>query len=270
MTGINWLLCCLTFCNVVGFGSSTFQFASYYNDHMVLQQGAGGAIVWGTSSNLSDTVQLVLNGHKVSEDVVTHSSTGIMTWIAKVVVIGDNYGPYTLAAKSGQGTRTLHDVMFGDVWICSGQSNMEFNMYGVTNHSAEFAEASNYSNVRIFKTKHTQSSVALHDFNDTPFLNWSVPVQATLGGFSAVCWLFGKQLSSQFKYPIGLIESNWGGTRIEWWSLASALSKCPHNGKRAIHNSDLWNAMMSPFTRNTIYGAFWYQGKAGCNLVDIS
>ncbi|OWF44707.1 sialate O-acetylesterase-like [Mizuhopecten yessoensis] len=269
MTGIHWLLCCVTFCNVVGLGSSTFKFASYYNNHMVLQQGAGGAIVWGTSSHLGDTVQLFLNGHKVGEDIVTQNAKGVITWISKVVVTGDNYGPFTLAAKSSEGTITLHDVMFGDVWICSGQSNMEFTMSGVVNASAEYAEASSYRNVRLFKATHAQSNAELDDFNVTPALHWSIPARANLGKFSAVCWLFGKQLSSQFKYPIGLIESNWGGTKIEWWSSTLALSKCPHNGKRAIQNSDLWNAMMSPLTRNTIYGAIWYQGESNAGAYDL-
>ncbi|XP_060070506.1 sialate O-acetylesterase-like [Ylistrum balloti] len=269
MTGIHWLLCCLTICNVVGLGISTFKFASYYTDHMVLQHGAGGAIVWGTSSHIGDTVQLFLNGHKVFDDVVTFNESGVMTWIAKVAVTNDNYGPYTLSAKSSEGTITLHDVMFGDVWVCSDQSNMEFTMYGLTNASAELAEASNYSDIRLFQAKHSLASVALHDFNLTATSQWSVPNQGNLVGFSAVCWLFGKQLSSQFKYPIGLIESNWGGTKIEWWSSTSALSKCSHQVKRVIHNSDLWNAMMNPLTRNTIYGVIWYQGEANLATSDL-
>ncbi|XP_060070507.1 sialate O-acetylesterase-like [Ylistrum balloti] len=235
---------------------------------MVLQQGASGAIVWGTSSHLGDTVQLFLNGHKVSDDVVTQNASGVMTWIGKVAVTGNNYGPYTLSAKSSEGTITLHDVMFGDVWVCSGQSNMEFGVYGLLNASAEYVEASSYSNIRLFKAQHAQSGIELQDFNVKPASHWTT-AQGNLGGFSAVCWLFGKQMSSQFKYPIGLIESNWGGTKIEWWSSTSALSQCSHSGKRNIHNSDLWNAMMHPLTRNTIYGAIWYQGEANAGRPDL-
>ncbi|XP_033739756.1 sialate O-acetylesterase-like [Pecten maximus] len=265
----HWVLLCLALCNAAGLGSSTFKFASYYSDHMVLQQGAQGAIVWGTASHLREKVQLYLNGHTVGDGTHTFNSSGVITWMAKVSVTGSDYGPYTIAAKSSEGTITLHDVMFGDVWVCSGQSNMEFTMGGLVNSSAEYVEASNYSNIRIFKSQHAQSSVELHDFSVALVTPWSVPTRANLGRFSAVCWLFGKRLSSQFKYPIGLVESNWGGTKIEWWSSTSALSKCPTHGKRAIQNSDLWNAMMSPLTRNTIYGAIWYQGESNAGAYEL-
>ncbi|XP_069101922.1 sialate O-acetylesterase-like [Argopecten irradians] len=268
MAGRHWVLCCLVLYNVAGYGSSTLKFASYFGDHMVLQQGAQGAVVWGTASRLGDKVQLYLNGHKIGDEVETFNSSGVVTWMGKVTVTGSNYGPYNIMAKSSEGTITLHDVMFGDVWLCSGQSNMEYNMGGLTNYSAEYTEASNYSNIRIFNTMHAQSNVELSDLSAAPRIPWSIP-PGHLGGFSAICYLFGKRLSAQFKYPIGLIESNWGGTRIEWWSSATALSKCPVHGKRAIHNSDLWNAMMFPLTRATIYGAIWYQGESNAGLYDL-
>ncbi|XP_060070508.1 sialate O-acetylesterase-like [Ylistrum balloti] len=245
---------------------STFKFASTYSDHVVLQKGPQGAIVWGKSTKLGDNVHVSLNGHEVAHSNVTHDTNGGMIWVVKIVMTSHNYGPYNLTARSSLGVITLHDVMFGDVWLCSGQSNMEFTLSQLINSTSEYADASNYQNVRVFRAQHFHSSSSLEDFQAHNIVPWAKPSQSSLTSFSAICWLFGKRLSSQFGYPIGLIESNFGGTKIEWWSSQDALAQCP-NVKRA-HNFDdsaLWNGMISPLLRNTIYGTIWYQGESNLN-----
>ncbi|XP_069101911.1 sialate O-acetylesterase-like [Argopecten irradians] len=258
-----WLLCvglCITLCE------STFNFANTLSDHMVLQKGSRGAIVWGKSSKPGDTVHVSLNGHEISNTTVIHDINGGLIWMAKIVMTSHHYGPYNLTANSSLGEITLHDVMFGDVWLCSGQSNMEFTLGQLINSTAEYADASNYQDVRVFRANHFHSSTSLNDFQTHNIAPWAKPSQSTLTRFSAVCWLFGKRLSSQFGYPIGLIESNYGGTKIEWWSSPDALVQCT-DSKRAHHfsASDLWNGMITPLLRNTIYGAIWYQGESNVN-----
>ncbi|OWF34572.1 Sialate O-acetylesterase [Mizuhopecten yessoensis] len=98
---------------------------------MVLQKGPRGAVVWGKSTKLGDTVHVSLNGHEVAHANVTHDEYGGLMWIVKVVMNRNNYGPYNLTALSSLGELTLHDVMFGDVWVCSGQSNMVFPLLWV-------------------------------------------------------------------------------------------------------------------------------------------
>ncbi|KAJ8301886.1 hypothetical protein KUTeg_020873 [Tegillarca granosa] len=189
---------------------------------MVLQKD--NPVIWGYSNNVNDVIHIKINGAEVGHSTVqTTSETGHSgVWQVKFSAPAGGYGPYTITAQSGSGSLTLRDVLFGDVWICSGQSNMEF------------------------------------------FVN-KVRFQNSMSLFSAVCWLYGKLLYQHLNYPIGLVESNYGGTRIEAWSSPDAMAACPTTGKRATSRNDvsvLWNGMINPLLRNTIYGAIWYQGES--------
>ncbi|XP_063167154.1 sialate O-acetylesterase isoform X2 [Candoia aspera] len=190
-------------------------------------------------------------------------------------------GPYTIKVhqyiKEDVSNMTLEDVYFGDVWICSGQSNMEMTVSQVFNASKELEKASNYPLVRVFSAALIQSGVELQDLGGISLL-WSIPTARNLGHgdfsyFSAVCWLFGQYLFEKLKYPIGLINTSWGGTPVEAWSSKQALKECglteyiersPPSyldaGPREV--SVLWNAMIHPFVNMTIQGVIWYQGEA--------
>lgn len=95
---------------------------------------------------------------------------------------------------------------------------------------------------------------------------WSVPSARAVANFSAVCWLFGRHLYETLGYPIGLVESCWGGTPVEAWSSLKALKQCglEKNGTEVPFkkNSVLWNSMIHPFLQMTLKGAIWYQGEA--------
>lgn len=154
----------------------------------------------------------------------------------------------------------LEDVYFGDVWLCGGQSNMQFTVNTAFNATEEIALANRYPHVRLLTVGQgttstevptpslsnlhlTRSDVTAHDTHDThmfaqplPVLKtleqpWSVANATSVGGkswqhFSAVCWFFGKQLYDKYQVPIGLVSSNWGGTIVQAWSSPDALSKC--------------------------------------------
>jgi len=159
-------------------------------------------------------------------------------------------------------------VLFGDVWVCSGQSNMEFAVAQVFNSSQEEAAAANYPNIRLFTVgTATTSDTQLPEFNTTA-QQWAVAAPKTIPGFSAVCWFFARNLYDRYKVPQGLISSNWGGTPVEAWSSPDALAKCKTRIPRAISGpnpntpSVLWNAMIVPLLPMTIRGATWYQGEA--------
>ena len=105
---------------------SALQLASYYSDHMVLQRGPQHAVLWGTADTEGDTVTAQVIGQ--GSPVTTTVQSGM--WKLKLPAITDP-GPFVINVTSGDGHVTLNDVLFGDVWICSGQSNMQFGMRGV-------------------------------------------------------------------------------------------------------------------------------------------
>ncbi|KAK3090921.1 hypothetical protein FSP39_015725 [Pinctada imbricata] len=229
---------------------------------MVLQRGARTSI-WGTSSKVGDTVHISINGSDVGHATVDKNNV----WQV-VFTPPHGIGPFTILATSSLGTVTLNDVLLGDVWICSGQSNMEFFVNSLINKTAEYNDAINYQNVRLFNMHHAFANTSLSEISSIG-LPWALPSAKTLHYFSALCWLYGKQLSQHLQIPIGLVETNWGGTIIEAWSSPEALSQCPASSsskKRAVKvqnkASALYNAMVYPLLRNTIKGIIWYQGES--------
>ncbi|XP_062861210.1 sialate O-acetylesterase [Trichomycterus rosablanca] len=251
-----------------------FHFASYYGDHMVLQRAPERAVVWGFGTTDSE-VQLTLSGSQ--NKIHSVQSVPVFNGIWKVILDPlQAGGPYNLTAvQSGSsGAKiVLTDVMFGDVWLCGGQSNMAFTLAQVYNSSEELALASEFPDVRIFQAALEQSKIELKDLAGVE-VPWSQPTPELLGGkdfshFSAVCWLFGRYLYEKLKYPIGLVESCWSGTPIEAWSSPRALRECGLNISKNSGDQDklwsssvLWNAMIHPLLNMTIKGAIWYQGEA--------
>ncbi|KAI9537208.1 hypothetical protein NQZ68_027242 [Dissostichus eleginoides] len=243
------------------------RFASYYQDHMVLQKSPERAVVWGYGSEGAQ-VSLTLSGQnqqKISQATVTNG-----TWRVSLDPV-EAGGPYNVTAAVQNITAVLTDVLFGDVWLCGGQSNMVFQVsrgYKIFNASEELKRAAHYPHVRTLMASQKKSETEQTDLIDIQ-IPWSVQ-PANLAGFSAVCWLFGRNLYDKLQYPIGLVESCWGNTPIEAWSSARALQQCGllHESKSRKHyltpqdNSVLWNAMIHPLLNMTIKGAIWYQGEA--------
>uniref|UniRef100_T1DIP1 Sialate O-acetylesterase-like protein n=1 Tax=Crotalus horridus TaxID=35024 RepID=T1DIP1_CROHD len=256
-----------------------FHFASYYADHMVLQKEPSRAIIWGFGDPGSKVTLTVSQNHSVVTKMV-QMEENCDTWKIMLDPVAQG-GPYTIEVhqyiKEEVSNISLKDIYFGDVWICSGQSNMEMTVSQIFNASKEMEDASKYPLVRIFATALVQSEVELQDLGGVN-LQWSIPTARNLGHgdfsyFSAVCWLFGQYLFEKLKYPIGLIDTSWGGTPIEAWSSKKALNECGllqyierspplylDAGPREV--SVLWNAMIHPLINMTIQGVIWYQGEA--------
>ncbi|XP_072248955.1 sialate O-acetylesterase isoform X2 [Leuresthes tenuis] len=179
----------------------------------------------------------------------------------------DAGGPYTVTAASDNSTVNLTDVMFGDIWLCGGQSNMYFPTSQIFNASEELSLSPKYPHVRPFMAALRMNETELIDLIEVQ-LPWSVPTASVVGEFSAVCWLFGRYMYDKLKYPIGLVESCWGGTPVEAWSSLRALRQCgleQNEDSPKEKNSVLWNAMIHPLLSMTIYGAIWYQGEANAD-----
>lgn len=139
-------------------------------------------------------------------------------------------GPYDLVVV-GKNRLKLRNVLIGDVWLASGQSNMEFPLKhdekddfgGVLNAAKEIAGA-NFPQIRLFKVHH---KIAIKPQTDVEADTWSAVTPETVGGFSAVAYLFGRELHERYQVPIGLIESNWGGTVAEAWVSEGSLKSFP-------------------------------------------
>ncbi|BFZ25021.1 hypothetical protein BsWGS_28060 [Bradybaena similaris] len=275
-----------------------FAFAKHFQDHMVLQQAPAKANIYGFSPDIGQLVTLQITSSPIP---IVHQTTVKPGPEAGVGVWGFTLDPTpantTISLKvSSKGTNlTLSDVIFGDVWICSGQSNMEFTvkMMAPADAAKELADAHNYPLMRLMTVELQQSTTPLYDLVKVR-QPWTPPSNASIGGsswkyFSAVCWLYGKAIHKALGHPIGLIATSWGGTPVEAWSSPQALAKCgvgssgsnhDHNAKDHHfeshsnklpdeerlqgpgNNSVLWNAMIHPMLGMTIKGAVWYQGES--------
>ncbi len=121
-------------------------------------------------------------------------------------------GPYEMTL-SGKNTLKLTDILAGEVWVCSGQSNMVWRMAQVNNSEQEISDA-RYPNIRLFQVPRTTSGIPAEDVNAA----WKACSPGNISQFSAVAYFFGRKLHNKLNVPIGLIETAWGGTRIEPWT----------------------------------------------------
>ncbi|XP_057294536.1 sialate O-acetylesterase-like [Hydractinia symbiolongicarpus] len=253
---------------------ATFRFANHYADHMVLQRSPQRAFLWGysnTYTTISVSVKHSRTGKKQTYRTKTYiDSRGFIAW--KIAL--EPYkagGPYDIICKSnvrGKSIR-LRDVLFGDVWFCSGQSNMVFPTSHAMEAEKEMDLAQSYPQVRLFEVGRYFSNVTIHELKiKSIHLQWSLPTPKKLSGFSALCWMYGRRLFDQYHVPIGLISSNFGGTRIEAWSSPDMLKKCKASKNDQNSPSALWNAMVYPLLTTTIYGVIWYQGESNVDHPD--
>ena len=179
-------------------------------------------------------------------------------------------GPYALEVSSEGQTETRTNLMFGDVWLCSGQSNMEWSVDVADNAAAEKAAANN-PNIRLLHVPQNIQAAPV----DTVDAKWQVCTPRTVGGFSAVGYFFGRKLNQNLDVPIGLINSSWGGTPAESWVSKGALQTMPtmQMPLEALQQADinqnspttLFNGMIHPLLPGQIKGAIWYQGESNAD-----
>lgn len=192
---------------------SQFTVSKLYNNHMVIQRNEV-INVWGTSNvNESVSVQFNNKNYKTKAD-----SNG--DWLVTLPKMKAG-GPFKMTFKSGKETIQIDDILIGDVWICSGQSNMEWPLAQTINASAEMAQVSD-TNIRHFKVP---TSYAVTPEKTLAGGTWEVASPQTVGNFTAVGYYFAKNLREHDKnVPIGLINTSWGGSRIEPWMNAKTLN----------------------------------------------
>ena len=185
-----------------------------FSDHMVLQQGVK-IPVWG-GGDVGEEVTVTLG------DRTGKATTGADgKWRVDLDTVPASTQPLTLVV-AGHNSLKIQDVLVGEVWICSGQSNMEFNLKGAHNADTEIPKAAD-PQLRLF---HVTRTTALDPQNDVPG-KWELSAPETVGTFSAVGYFFGRDLREKYQRPVGMIESAWGGTPAQAWTSLSGLQKDP-------------------------------------------
>lgn len=179
----------------------------------------------------------------------------------------------TIILKSNTSNIELNNILFGEVWLCSGQSNMEMPMKGYAGQpifgSAEAVAKSNNPKLRLFSVTRTKGAkTPLKDVEK--YSNWQQATPESVLKFSAVAYFYGQQLQEILDVPVGLILSAWGGSSVQAWMSIEALAPFQ---KVDLTNNDinvkpnaiptaLYNSMMHPLIPYTIKGAIWYQGES--------
>jgi sialate O-acetylesterase len=232
-----------------------------FSDNMILQQQSQASI-WGTDK---PNTKVLVKGSWGKEARTTADATG--KWRLKLQTPAAG-GPYTLAV-SGSTSTIVKNILIGEVWLCSGQSNMGMTLQGYYNQpvlgSNETILNSKNENIRMFTQPHVASVTRLSDVQG----NWQIAGPASTGKFSAIAYYFAKKLQAVLGVPIGIIHTSWGGSTIETWMDKESLAGFTHKPvpdtvpKVNPHRTPtlLYNAMLYPFLGYTLKGMLWYQGE---------
>nr|WP_302830666.1 sialate O-acetylesterase [uncultured Bacteroides sp.] len=236
---------------------------SILSDHMVLQQSSKIKF-WGWT-NPRTTVRIIPSWGK---DTIVVKADNTARFEAELQTPPTSKNTYQIEIKIKDRDLIIKDVLIGEVWLCSGQSNMEWNSTkGIQDVKDELPYANN-SEIRFFTVEKQTSSYPQDDCHG----RWIVCSSESLKLFSAVGYFFGKKLNKELNCPIGLINSSWGGTNIETWMPHETMNEHPEFTKAwqtlttstgwDISPSTTYNAMIHPLISTQLAGIIWYQGEA--------
>lgn len=240
-------------------------------DSMVLQRHAD-ARIWGWASPGEQVT--VRAGWTIDKFETMADNNGEWSVVIPTTIAG---GPYNIYIK-GSNEIVVKDILLGDVWICSGQSNMEYKinwMGGWSNPQFKMdsidIEERKYPLIRLFQLEKNTSETPLSDFRG----RWMPVNTVTVADFSAVAFFFGRELNRKIGVPVGLVSTNWGGTPAEAWTSRENLEgnedlryyvERDYAGVQDQRKpSFLYNAMIHPLVKMAITGVIWYQGEANRN-----
>ncbi|HYE53317.1 MAG TPA: sialate O-acetylesterase, partial [Chitinophagaceae bacterium] len=185
-----------------------------FSDHMVLQRNQP-IHIWGWA-DANESIKVSLG-----KATRTTKASAQGKWEVNLPAMKEG-GPYTLQV-SGRNSIELKDIYLGDVWICSGQSNMEWPLSASANAKQEISQA-DHPMIRHFKIPR---AVQVQPQDDVQGGQWQVCSPSTAGSFTAVGYFFARELYKELKVPIGLINSSWGGTMVETWTSSSSFFSHP-------------------------------------------
>ncbi len=292
MKAIRWAVMGLT--SVLGSAAfADVKLPAVFSDNMVLQKGEKIPVFGWADSGEAVTVKAGAQSAQATAGAdgkwkVTLDTTKV-----------DSARPFEVTV-AGKNNIAIKNVLVGEVWVASGQSNMEMSVNGVKN-AADENKAADFPAVRMFTVKKATSDTALKDVTGT----WVVAEPGKIGGFSAVGYFFARELNQTLKVPVGVIHTSWGGTVAEAWTSPEALKadadfepildrytkakegypaakaryeeavkaweaggkkgnapRGPGGPNNPNNPSVLYNAMVSPLIPYGIRGAIWYQGES--------
>ena len=235
-----------------------------FSDNMVLQRNSN-VNIWG-KSNPNQTVTVYSSWNNKS--VKTKSNIN-GEWILKIQT-NDYNGPHKLTISTNNDLVEINNILLGEVWFASGQSNMEMPLDGFFGEpiygSQDIIGKSINSNIRLLTVERNYSSVPLDNFNGI----WKESNPESVRYFSAVAYSYAKYIHESLGVPVGIISSAWGGTPAEAWAKKSFLDQAFESG--IIRNNSiekfeeynpgyLFNAMLKPLIPFTVRGGIWYQGE---------
>ncbi|MEI7828526.1 MAG: sialate O-acetylesterase [Prolixibacteraceae bacterium] len=227
--------------------------------HMVLQQNRE-VNLWGWCGP-SEKITV-----KCSWDTIRYTTTGTSgaKW-SLLIKTPSSGGPYSITINENT---VLEDVMIGEVWVCSGQSNMEWSGDQKLKQSLDEAPSATNRKIRFFYVPKSTADYPQEDVK----AGWKVCTPEEMIHFSAIGYFFGKKLQKSLDVPVGLINSNWGGTPAEAWSPKEAIEQDQvlKNASLKLNPSQWWPiapgsiymSMIAPITKFKIAGVIWYQGES--------
>ena len=210
------VICILFFVGLIVSVSAVVKLPAYISDNMMIQRDAPVKLFgWADGG---ETITIALNGQTVK---VKADKSGV--WNARLKAMPHG-GPYVMSVKGKMNEITICNILIGDIWVCSGQSNMEWIVFNTAQSEKEIAEA-DYPQIRLLNVTKGMASTPQSDIETTK--GWQECNPQTVGNFSAVGYFFGRTLHRELNIPIGLINSSWGGTKIEPWTSTSAMEEFP-------------------------------------------
>ncbi|SDE99671.1 sialate O-acetylesterase [Pricia antarctica] len=256
------LLFILLFIPNLFFAQSALRLPDILSDHMLLQQDSEVKF-WGWA-NPRSKIQIITDWNS---DTLRTTASNKAKWEAllKTPKAG---GPFSIQVLTEEERITIEDVMIGELWICSGQSNMEYNAdKGIIDAKTALPDSKN-DQIRFFFVEKATADYPQDELTG----HWEICGPESMRKFSSVGYFFGRKLNEELNIPVGLINSNWGGTPVETWipnDEIKDLEKVQAEVQN-LNDSEGWdrdiattyNAMIHPLTKMRIAGTIWYQGES--------
>jgi sialate O-acetylesterase len=253
----------LALCVMNGVTRADLRLPTLFGDHAVLQRDKP-LPVWGWA-DAGAAVDIELDGHRVNAAADEKGA-----WRANLPAMKAG-GPFELKVSSAGNTRTLRDIWVGEVWLCSGQSNMAHPMSECEN-AKEDAAASDYPQLRTFRVR---EAVGDEPWDDAPGASWTACSPGTAGAFSAFAYYVGRKLHKETKVPVGLVVCAWGGSSVSAWMSRAALNQpairrqVPHDvfgWREPTRPNKLYCGMLHGLAPFAVRGVVWYQGETDAEL----
>ncbi|WP_316811926.1 sialate O-acetylesterase [Pedobacter heparinus] len=234
---------------------------NFFSDHMVIQRDTS-TLVWGWAKAGAE-VKLIPSWNNDTSKVI---ATGNAKWQYKLKT-GAAGGPHQLTIISLKDTLVLKDILFGEVWLCSGQSNMQWSSVNKLQEMIDILPKIKNNSIRLLNVGNVAADHPQDNLNDS----WTVCDSASASTFSAIGYFYADKLHKELNVPVGIINSSWGGTCAEVWTPEELVS-----GDPVLHKASLakgvaprkpnlpgrtWNSMIYPLVGYAIKGALWYQGE---------